>query len=115
GSFEEYMLSQVRLILMQKNKEAWSRKRLQSIFSLDVPIIPNGDFPPLIDFVKSTPYDDTRFDVKNFLEQLSPIESHVILLLLEERDLKKTHNMNVIRRIEKNYQKQYQSKKQIMY
>jgi|GEM_PF-3985890 DNA-directed RNA polymerase specialized sigma subunit, sigma24 homolog len=87
GSFEKYMLSQVRLILKQKNKEAWAMKKLESIFSLDAPLNAHSVSSALNDLIKASPYDDTILDVNSFIDQLPPIERQVILLMLEDHTI----------------------------
>lgn len=112
GSFEEYMLSQVRLFLRQKNKEAWAVKKMESIFSLDAPLFANDVSPTWHDFLKVTPYDDTIHDVNCFIDQLSPIEKQVISLLMDDRDFKKIANklgisMRQVQHVVKNLQIKY--------
>ncbi|GAB7058087.1 hypothetical protein JCM16163A_48360 [Paenibacillus sp. YK5] len=92
GCFEEYMLLQLRLIMKQKNKEAWAAKKLESIFSLDAPLVTHNASSTLSDFLRSVPHDDTIFDVHCFIKNLSPIEKQVVLLLLEDRDVFKVSN-----------------------
>jgi len=87
GYFEEYMLMQLRLIMKQKNKEAWAAKKRESLFSLDTPLVAYDASPTLLDFLRSIPYDDTILDVNYFIDELSPIEKQVVFLLLEDHDL----------------------------
>ncbi|GIP24371.1 RNA polymerase subunit sigma-70 [Paenibacillus sp. J22TS3] len=87
GCFEDYFLLQLKIIMKQKNKEAWAIKRLESIFSLDSPAFAHNDSPTHIDFVRSIPHDETTLDVDWFIESLSSTERQVVLLLINDRDL----------------------------
>ncbi|MNV37889.1 RNA polymerase factor sigma-70 [compost metagenome] len=87
GCFEDYFLLQLKIIMKQKNKEAWAIKKLESICSLDAPILAHNDSSTRLDFVRSIPHDDTIIDVHCFIEDLSPIEKQVVLLLIKDRDL----------------------------
>ncbi|QAY67293.1 RNA polymerase subunit sigma-70 [Paenibacillus protaetiae] len=89
GSFKEYMLSQVKLILKQKNKEAWAMRKPESIISLDAPLTPHSVSATLNDVLRADPYDDTLFDVNCFTDQLSRMEKQVISLMLEDRNINK--------------------------
>lgn len=114
GSFEDYMLTQVRSILRQKNKEAWTAKKMESIFSIDSPLFPNDASPTMHDFLKEIPYDDTILDVSCFMDQLSLIERKVILLLLEEHNFKKVANkltisVQQVQQIVENLQTKYKA------
>lgn len=87
GYFEEYFLLQLKIIMEQKNKEAWAIKKLESIFSLDAPVLTHNESSTRLEFIKSIPYDDTIIDVDCFIEGLSPTERQVVLLLINDRDL----------------------------
>lgn len=87
GCFEDYFLLQLKIIMEQKNKEAWAIKKLESIFSLDAPVLTHNEYSTRLDFINSIPHDDTIIDVDRFIEDLSPIERQVVLLLIDDRDL----------------------------
>ncbi|MNT37349.1 RNA polymerase factor sigma-70 [compost metagenome] len=87
GCFEDYFLLQLKIIMKQKNKEAWALKKLESIFSLNAPVLRRNDSSTRLDFVRSIPQDDTILDVDCFIESLSSTERQVALLLINERDL----------------------------
>jgi RNA polymerase sporulation-specific sigma factor len=70
----------------QKNKEAWTIKKLESIFSLDAPVLTHNESSTRLDFIKSIPHDDTIIDVNCFIEGLSQTERQVVLLLINDRD-----------------------------
>lgn len=87
GYFEDYFLIQLKIIMKQKNKEAWAMKKLESIFSLDAPVLTHNESSIRLDFIKSIPHDDTIIDVNCFIEGLSPTERQVVLLLINGQDL----------------------------
>jgi hypothetical protein len=88
GAFEDYLASQLTIIMKNKNKEAWTIKKLESIFSLDAPLTSNSDSSVFLNFVKSLPHDETILDVNSFLSTLSPIEKQVVAQLLDGKELK---------------------------
>lgn len=90
GNFEKYMLSQVRLIMKQKNKESWAVKKPESIYSLDASLVANNDSLTLHNFLQTTSYDDTILDVNCFVDQLSSIEKKILSHLLEDHNLNRT-------------------------
>lgn len=83
GCFEEYMLQQLRLIMKQKNKEAWAVKKIESLFSLDAGLVTDDGTYALSHCLGSTSLDDTIFDVKCFIEGLSIIEREILIHLME--------------------------------
>lgn len=91
GGFENYFLMQFRIIMGQKNKEAWAMKKAESNFSLDAPSLYNESLTGL-DFLKSFSDDVTIIDVRCFIEDLLPIEKQVLLLMLNRRELNEISN-----------------------
>ncbi|MNC07280.1 RNA polymerase sigma-H factor [compost metagenome] len=89
GCFEDYLLTQLKIIMNQKNKEAWAVKRIESIFSLDAPVRTHNESHTHLEFIRSIPYDDTTIDVDIFMGKLSSLESRVTQLLINGNDLKK--------------------------
>ncbi len=83
GCFEEYMLLQLRIIMKQKNKEAWAVKKLESLFSLDAMLVTDDGTLVLSHCIGATPQDDTIFDVKCFIEGLSLKERRVLIHLMD--------------------------------
>lgn len=90
GCFEEYLLAQFKIIMNQKNKEAWAIRRMESIFSLDAPVRTHNASHTHLEFIRSIPYDDTIIDVEIFLAGLSSVERQVIHLLINGNNLKRT-------------------------
>lgn len=90
GCFEDYLLAQLKIIMNQKNKEAWSIRRMESIFSLDAPVRTYNASHTHLEFIRAIPYDDTIIDVEIFLARLSYLERRVIHLLINGNNLKKT-------------------------
>ncbi|MGW9530242.1 RNA polymerase subunit sigma-70 [Paenibacillus terrae] len=86
GCFEDYFFLQLKIIMEQKNKEAWTIKKLESIFSLDAPVLTHNESSTRLCFIKSIPHDDTIIDVNCFIEGLSQTERQVVLLLINDRD-----------------------------
>ncbi|KAA9002388.1 RNA polymerase subunit sigma-70 [Paenibacillus spiritus] len=89
GCFEDYFLAQLKIIMKQKNKEAWAIRRMESIFSVDAPVRIHNESHTHLEFIRSIPYDDTIIDVEIFLARLSSLERKVIYLLINGDDLKK--------------------------
>ncbi|WP_334074101.1 RNA polymerase subunit sigma-70 [Paenibacillus sp. A14] len=92
GSFEEYMLLQLRELMKQKNKEAWAVKRIESRISLDAPPIATDRSLKLQDCISAIPQDETLFDVKCFIESLSSIEQRAVLLLMDNQGISAVSN-----------------------
>lgn len=87
GSFEEYMLLQLRELMKQKNKEAWAVKRIESRISLDASLIADDGSFRLQDCIIAIPQDETLFDVKRFIESLPSIEQRIISLLMDNQSI----------------------------
>ncbi|GGF67006.1 hypothetical protein GCM10010912_09990 [Paenibacillus albidus] len=87
GCFEEYFLLQFKLIMKQRNKEAWATKRLESFFSLDAPMLGSNESSSHLEFISSVPHDDTIIDVNLFMERLTSTERKIVSLLINNQDL----------------------------
>lgn len=87
GPFPEYMISQLRRILKQKNSEAWSAKKCDSLLSLDAPLHESDKAFSLISCISSFITDESVIDVKCFINSLSSIEKSIIKLLIDEHNI----------------------------
>jgi RNA polymerase sporulation-specific sigma factor len=87
GSFPEYMISQLKRILQQKNSEAWSVKKLDSRFSLDAPLYEGDNTFTLISCITSNLTDESALDVKCFLNSLTLTEKNIIKLLVDDYNI----------------------------
>lgn len=81
--FPDYFLAQLKRILKQKNAEAWAAKRVESIISLDAPIIPGEDKSTFASCIGNTLSADTELDAKIFFSSLSQWEKRIIYLRME--------------------------------
>lgn len=73
--------------MSQKNKEAWAIKKLESIFSLDAPMLTRNESFTHLEFIKGIPHDDTIIDVEFFMEGLLSLEKEVVHFLFNGQDL----------------------------
>ncbi len=87
GPFPEYMISQLRRILKQKNSEAWFVKKCDSLLSLDAPLHEGDNDFSLISCISSSLTDESTIDVKCFINSLSSTEKNIIKLLIDEYDI----------------------------
>ena len=83
GCFKEYMITQLRRIMKQKNKEAWKVKRLESRISLDAPFIVGEDNLVFAECIAAPLSDDVSLVIQDFIVRLSPIEQNVVCMLMD--------------------------------
>ena len=93
GDFKEYMLTQLRKIMKQKNAEAWAVKKLDSPISLNAPIITGKDDFTLAECTATMASDDSVLYVKWFIDSLSQKEQNIVLLRMGNHSIHDISNM----------------------
>ncbi len=94
GSFKDYGLMQMRRIMKEQNTKAWAGKKIDSMLSLNTPLInktgnKNYTFAECINLDN---IDYTKLDVKHFIYSLPAKEKSIVLMRWYGLSLKSISN-----------------------